>query len=1291
MIPKSLVAAASFNPDLLQSPSAWLGHLPFAAWVMKEVSARVFVELGTHYGHSYFSFCQSVVEFGLASRCYAVDTWQGDEHAGQYGDEIFAGVNDHNEKNFGQFSQLLRMTFDEAVNYFSNESIGLLHIDGLHTYEAVSHDFETWLPKLAPGAVVMFHDTNVHERNFGVWKLWEDLQVRYPNSLEFIHSHGLGVLQLNNFSEINKLHWLQPDYQDRKDLLAYFSALGSRQLERFELSELKQRAVSLNQAIAERDGQLTSLKQAAAERDGQLASLKQAAAERDGQLASLNQAIVERDGQLAGLNQAIVERDGQLAGLNHAVVERDGQLAGLNHAVGELDGQLFSLNQAIAERDGQLASLNQAVGERNVQLASLLSQAIAERDGQVLAGLNQAIAERDGQLAGLKQAITERDGQISSLLQTISERDAHITALYHSTSWRMMGPMRIAAHQMKRARRIAELAAPAIEYGGGIKKTLRKALSIYQKEGLPGIKRGFRLVAASQMPIHTENINPVYVQAVKHPAEQLLAPRVLIIAEMSIAQCRKYRVQQKHDMFESLQVDCTMLNWSDTQACINAMQTHSLVIFYRVPGFSNVISVINEAKRLGLPTLWEVDDFIFDKEVLANSKTLAALDKTTYDQLLDGAELYRKAMLLCDKGIASTPRLAEAMKMAGLPQVYVIENALDQETLEIAQKVRRKHIDHQDGILRIVYGSGTNTHNIDFQEAAPAILRILEKHPGVRFRLIGSLDLPESFSFFEDRVERLPVCGYEEYLTSLAECDVSIAPLEDYIFNDSKSNIKYLEASIVKVPSVCSPRVAFSLAIVDGENGFLCDTDEEWEAALTLLVTDAAARVRISDAAYLSVMGHYAPKSIAQQQVAPLLARHARNPETLRVLSVNCYYHPRSFGGATIVAEEINKRINAQDGFDVHVFTTVSPSVVAPYTVKRYEADDINIYGVGLPEHLDEKTQFENLEIVSAFADVLEVVQPDIVHFHSIQGIGISVVDLCVKKGIKYIITLHDAWWICGRQFMINKERKYCGQKNIDLKVCASCVDNNSLNLYRNKRLADGLRHASALLAPSRYFADLHIANGFADVEVNKNGIVKPRSMLRLRRKGSLRFGYVGGNTEIKGIHLIKKVFADLASYKFKLVLVDNALNLGFTSYHPQELEAIPNFEIVPAYTQSNIDEFFAGIDVLLFPTQWKESFGLTVREALARNVWVITTDAGGVVEDIKHGCNGYIIPFSDAGAALKQAVIDTLEHFDRIKPGREVALGSLDITFFEDQAAELTDIFKYVFAGDSVRVAHMS
>lgn len=894
--------------------------------------------------------------------------------------------------------------------------------------------------------------------------------------------------------------------------------------------------------------------------------------------------------------------------------------------------------------------------------------------------LSAAVMARAEEIADLRAETTSLNTEIISLRKTLLERDEHIAIMNHSTSWRMTKPLRLVADQLKRARRSVKLVMPAIQRAGGVQHTVRKALRIYQNEGIHGIKRSLRQVEISQIRHNSQPIDPIYLQTVSQQAQQWFVPRVLIIAEMSIPQCVKYRVQQKSEMFAALGIGCSILRWNDTQACIDALQTHSLVIFYRVPAYSSVVSIIQEARRLRLPTWWEVDDFIFDKEVLANSKTLAALDKNVFDQLIEGAGLYRQAMLMCDAGIASTTGLAEAMQRAGVPAVRVIENALDQATLAVAATVCREHPRQQTDCVRIVYGSGTNTHNIDFAEAAPALLAVLGKFPQVRFRLIGTLVLPEGFTRYSSQVEIIPFCDYAAYLGYMAECDISIAPLENYVFNDSKSNIKYLEASIVKLPSVCSPRAAFTQVILNGESGFLCETDEEWEVALTQLVTDAVKRIQVGAAAYATVMQHYSPSNMAKQQVLPLLESYKRSPAKLRILSVNCYYHPRSFGGATIVAEAVNQWINTQEDCEVHVFTTVPASVTPPYTLRRYDAKGINVYGVGIPDILDAKTQFDNPDMVVAFADVLAVVQPDIVHFHSIQTIGVAVVDLCIQQGIQYAVTLHDAWWLCGRQFMINQQGKYCEQETIERTVCAKCVDNQHLNSYRDERLRHVLHNAVLLLSPSHFFADFYKANGFTAVRVNKNGIMKPHNTTaRIRRDGALRFGYVGGNTEIKGFHLIKKVFAKLDYINAKLVLVDNAINLGFASYHPLDLAGIPNVEVVPAYTQHNIDAFFSSIDVLLFPTQWKESFGLSVREALARNVWVIATDAGGVVEDIRVGENGYIIPFTDKGEGLQQAVLDTLEYFERIPVGATIALSTLNITFFDEQAAELATLFKSV------------
>ncbi len=173
--------------------SAWHGHVSFAHWIVQAMRPRTVVELGTQNGVSYAAFCNAVAKLGLPTKCFAVDTWQGDLHAGAYDDRVYQDLYAFNLANFSSFSTLLRCYFEEALGEFSEASIDLLHIDGLHTYEAAKHDFDTWRPKLSSSAVVLFHDTDIYERGFGVWRLWEELSTQYPH-FKFSHWAGLGVL-----------------------------------------------------------------------------------------------------------------------------------------------------------------------------------------------------------------------------------------------------------------------------------------------------------------------------------------------------------------------------------------------------------------------------------------------------------------------------------------------------------------------------------------------------------------------------------------------------------------------------------------------------------------------------------------------------------------------------------------------------------------------------------------------------------------------------------------------------------------------------------------------------------------------------------------------------------------------------------------------------------------------------------------------------------------------------------------------------------------------------------------
>ncbi len=175
--------------------SAWTEHIPFAMFLMAAMRPKTFVELGSFRGVSYCAFCQSVRASELETKCYAVDTWQGDPQAGLLEADVLDILKLHHDPLYSKFSRLIQSTFDEALNEFADGTIDLLHIDGFHTYEAVSHDFETWLPKMSERGVILFHDTNVREKDFGVWKLWDEVKTKYPH-FEFLHCYGLGVLSV---------------------------------------------------------------------------------------------------------------------------------------------------------------------------------------------------------------------------------------------------------------------------------------------------------------------------------------------------------------------------------------------------------------------------------------------------------------------------------------------------------------------------------------------------------------------------------------------------------------------------------------------------------------------------------------------------------------------------------------------------------------------------------------------------------------------------------------------------------------------------------------------------------------------------------------------------------------------------------------------------------------------------------------------------------------------------------------------------------------------------------------
>lgn len=214
-------------PDFSPASSYWLEHIPFAFWLVEHAKPATLVELGVHTGGSFCNFCEAVKLTRIDCRCYGIDNFEGDPHYQNYGPEVLETLRAYHDPRYKEFSSLIKSDFVPALEHFADGSIDILHIDGTHFYDDVRRDYETWKSKLSNKAIVLFHDTNVRERDFGVHRLWSELVAVHPG-FEFHHCNGLGVLVPGEMPS-DAIHALvDADSGQAADIRRFFAALGDR-------------------------------------------------------------------------------------------------------------------------------------------------------------------------------------------------------------------------------------------------------------------------------------------------------------------------------------------------------------------------------------------------------------------------------------------------------------------------------------------------------------------------------------------------------------------------------------------------------------------------------------------------------------------------------------------------------------------------------------------------------------------------------------------------------------------------------------------------------------------------------------------------------------------------------------------------------------------------------------------------------------------------------------------------------------------------------------------------------
>ena len=333
---------------------------------------------------------------------------------------------------------------------------------------------------------------------------------------------------------------------------------------------------------------------------------------------------------------------------------------------------------------------------------------------------------------------------------------------------------------------------------------------------------------------------------------------ILFINGCTLPHPQRYRVDHQIEQLESYGISCDKVDYD--KLTLDKVKYFRGFVFYRCPILPVIEEFIKVAKENNKTCFYDIDDLVFDLEHTKMIKFLDTMSKEERDLYNDGVIRMGKTLDLCEYGIASTTRLQTEMGKH-LKEVYVNRNVASEEMVKYSEIALNEVKKDSDKIV-IGYLSGSITHNDDFKLIMPTVIKLLKKYDNVYLQIVGLLDLPDEMQEVKDKVLTSPFIDWKELPKLIRSIDINLAPLEDTIFNEAKSENKWTEAALVKIPTVASNVGAFKDAIEDGKTGLLCNDEKDWEENLINLIENQEEREKIATNAYEEVMNkHITTKS----------------------------------------------------------------------------------------------------------------------------------------------------------------------------------------------------------------------------------------------------------------------------------------------------------------------------------------------------------------------------------------------------------------------------------------------
>lgn len=366
-----------------------------------------------------------------------------------------------------------------------------------------------------------------------------------------------------------------------------------------------------------------------------------------------------------------------------------------------------------------------------------------------------------------------------------------------------------------------------------MKRITKKAINTLKNEGIASFTK--------------KSINYVKLRTIAK--DKFIFGDILIINGCTLPHPQRYRVDHQIEQLRAGGLYTDRINYD--VLTLEKIKYYRGFIFYRCPITPTIEEFIKKAKEENKTVFYDIDDLVIDKKY---TNTIKYLDSMTKDERAlydDGVERMQKTLKMCDYAITTTERLQKELTNY-VEEVYINRNVASERMAEISLEVLKNKEKHDDIIIG--YLSGSITHNPDVELIKPVLIKMMKKYNNVKLKLVGEIELPTELEQFRNRIIIEPFVDWEELPAIIASIDINLAPLEDSIFNEAKSENKWVEAALVKTATIASNIGAFKTMINNNIDGVLCNNASEWEQSLEKLITDQEYREEIANNAYNRVI-----------------------------------------------------------------------------------------------------------------------------------------------------------------------------------------------------------------------------------------------------------------------------------------------------------------------------------------------------------------------------------------------------------------------------------------------------